>query len=234
MQRSNRLMVLFVKLKIMKKILTVLACIIIVQLAQAQVQKGSLFLGGSLSIGSNSYKSFSTTNKNSSWSISPQVGKAIDLNKIIGMQIFIGGNAEESSNGGTALNKNVSNAYGMGIFYRQYFPLAAKWAMFGNGAIDGRYGTGETKNNGIKTAENNGWAFFAAITPGISYKAGKCIWLEAALNNLVGVNYSFDKQNLINETGQIFSNVKRTGFNGGINLSGFNSIAIGLRWIIEK
>ena len=43
-------MVLFVKLKIMKKILTVLACIIIVQLAQAQVQKGSLFLGGSIGI----------------------------------------------------------------------------------------------------------------------------------------------------------------------------------------
>ncbi|MBC7687414.1 MAG: hypothetical protein H7211_04465 [Aquabacterium sp.] len=80
----------------MKKILTVLVCIIIVQLAKAQVQKGSLFLGGSLSIGSNSYESFSTTNKNSSWSISPQVGKAIDLNKIIGMQIFIGGNLEES------------------------------------------------------------------------------------------------------------------------------------------
>ena len=34
----------------MKKILAVLVCIIIVQLAQAQVQKGSLFLGGSIGI----------------------------------------------------------------------------------------------------------------------------------------------------------------------------------------
>ena len=234
MQQRNSFMVLSVKLDIMKKILTVLVCIIIAQVTQAQVQKGSLFLGGSLTLGSNSYKSSSTTNKNSNWSISPQIGKAIDLNKIIGIQLFAGGNADESLNGGTPLNKNVSTAYGMGVFYRQYFPLAAKWAMFGNGAIDGRYGAGQTKSNGIKTGENNGWAFSAAITPGISYKAGKSIWLEAALSNLVGINYSFDKQDNINETGQVFSNVKRSSFNGGINLSGFNSIAIGLRWIIQK
>lgn len=50
MQHTTHLIVLSVKLKIMKKIQSVLVCIIIVQLAQAQVQKGSLFLGGSIGI----------------------------------------------------------------------------------------------------------------------------------------------------------------------------------------
>jgi hypothetical protein len=218
----------------MKKILTALVCIIMVQLVQAQVQKGSLFLGGSLSVGSNKYESTSTINKNSSWSINPQIGKAIDLNKIIGLQIYVGGTAEESSTGGMALNKNVSTAYGLGVFYRQYFPLAARWSMFGNAGIDGRYGTGETKSNSIKSGENNGWVFSAAITPGISYKAGKSIWLEAALNNLFLINYSSDKQNSIDQNGQTFSTIKRNSFNTGVNLSGFNSIAVGLRWIIQK
>ena len=205
-----------------------------VQLAQAQVQKGSLFLGGSLSGGSNSSESASSSNKNSSWSFSPQIGKAIDLNKIIGIQIFIGGNTDESSIGAVPLNKNVSTAYGLGVFYRQYYPLAVKWAMFANAGIDGRYGTGETKSNGIKTGENNSWALAAAITPGISYKAGKSIWLEAALNNLLGINYSSNKLNTINENGQVIATAKQNNFNTGINISGFNSIAIGLRWIIQK
>lgn len=218
----------------MKKFLTALVCIIIIQLAQAQVQKGSLFLGGSLSVGSNKYESTSTINKNSSWTISPQIGKAIDLNKIIGLQIYVSGTAEESSTGGMAFNRNVSTAYGLGVFYRQYFPLAAKWAMFANAGIDVRYGSGETKSNGIKSGENNGWVFSAAITPGISYKAGKSIWLEAALNNLFLINYSSEKQNSIDQNGQTFSTIKRNSFNTGVNLSGFNSIAVGLRWILQK
>ena len=234
MQQCYHFWVLSVKLNIMKKLLTALVCIIMVQLVQAQVQKGSLFLGGSLSGGSNSYESATISNKNSNWSFSPQIGKAIDLNKIIGVQIFVGGNTEESSTGGTTLNKNVSTAYGLGVFYRQYFPLAAKWALFGNAGVDGRYGTGATKANGIKTSENNGWALVAAITPGISYKAGKCIWLEAALNNLLGINYSSNKLNTINENGQVIATAKQNNFNTGINISGFNSIAIGLRWIIQK
>ena len=234
MQQCYHFWVLSVKLNIMKKLLTALVCIIMVQLVQAQVQKGSLFLGGSLSGGSNSYESGSSSNKNSNWSFSPQIGKAIDLNKIIGVQIFVGGNTEESSTGAVPLNKNVSTAYGLGVFYRQYFPLAAKWAMFANAGIDGRYSTGETKSNGIKTGENNGWVLSTAITPGISYKAGKSIWLEAALNNLLGINYSSNKLNTINENGQVIATAKQNNFNTGINISGFNSIAIGLRWIIQK
>lgn len=234
MQQCAIFRVLSIKLNIMKKILTALVCIIMVQLAQAQIQRGSLFLGGSLSAGSMTSESSSTTNKNSGWSINPQIGKAIDLNKIIGVQIYVGGNAEESSTGGVPLNKNVSTAYGLGVFYRQYFPLAAKWAMFANAGIDGRYGTGETKSNGIKTTENNGWALSAAVTPGISYRAGKSIWLEAALNNLFGINYSSNKLNSINQSGQVMATGKQNTFNSGVNLSGFNSIAIGLRWIIQK
>ena len=70
----------------MKKNLLLLSGILILQLANAQVEKGSIFTGGSIGI-SNSETEANNGDKMSGMSVNivSQIGKAIAQNKVIGV-----------------------------------------------------------------------------------------------------------------------------------------------------
>ena len=154
--------------------------------SRAQISKGSTFLGGSFGLSSSSSKDdVNTTNegKNSGFSISPQIGKAIGNNKILG--VYLGYNqSTNTSTYGTQKQETKNNGYSAGVFYRQYYPLSNRFYLFGQGSFGWSTSKEKYTNNALLQRENDNNAISFSITPGLSYAAGRKLHLEASLNDL--------------------------------------------------
>lgn len=232
-QRSNKFKVLSVKLNIMKKILTLLVCIIIVQLTEAQVQKGSLFLGGSIGISSSKTEDDNGDKMSGmSWNIAPQIGKAIQQNKVIGIEILAGGLSNKNTNSLGNVSKNSGSQYGIGIFYRQYFPIYKKWMFYGQTNAGLNFSNSTISNSGIKLSKINAMGVNINASLGITYQVTKKLWLEAGLSNLVGIGYNYQKSENLSPAGAITSSFKTNNISANFNLNGSNNFAFGFRWII--
>ncbi|MFT3679975.1 MAG: hypothetical protein QM791_06860 [Ferruginibacter sp.] len=218
----------------MKKTILITFAIISLNYVHAQVEKGSTLIGGSVNFNTNKSEiSANNYTKSSSWNISPQVGKAIKTNAIVGIQLNAGAIINDYRPLGVPLStKTTVNNYGLGVFYRQYYPLSGKWMLFGDGSIGGTISNGNTKSNDIKAANIKGWSASLNIMPGITYRVGKKVWLEAALNNLANISYSSQKTENLSTTGEVQSTNKQTSFGANASISGLKDIAIGLRWIL--
>ena len=217
----------------MKKILTALVCIIMVQLVQAQIQKGSLFLGGSIGITkSNGESGIGDKTTGFSWNISPQIGKAIEQNKVIGMQFSAGSNSTENTNAGGSTAKNEGKQIGVGVFYRQYFPIYKKWMFYGQANTNLNFFNSSASTQGIKNQQAKviNVAFTASL--GITYQVSKKLWLEAGLSNLAGIEYSHQKSETLSSAGVVTSTFKNNSVSANVNLNGSNNFAFGFRWII--
>ncbi len=226
-------MVLSVKLNIMKKNLTVLVCIIIVQLAKAQVQKGSLFLGGSVGISSSKTEADNGDKMSgTSWNISPQIGKAIQQNKVIGIEILAGGSNNKNTNSLGNVFKNSGSQYGIGILYRQYFPIYKKWLFYGQTNAGVNFSNSTISNSGIKLSKINAMGVNINASLGITYQVNKKLWLEAGLSNLVGIEYNHQNSETLSSAGVVTSTFKNNSVSANFNLNGSNNFAFGFRWII--
>ncbi len=215
----------------MKKIVLALSGIVLIQLAQAQVAKGSLFIGGSASFSNSKTESGNSTAKTNMWAALPQVGVAIQQNKVVGIQLHVSGSATERVD---LTSKTSSNGYGAGVFYRQYFPLANKWMLYGQANVLAIFSHSKTVAQGVTTDKGKAWQAEFGITPGISFQAGKKLWLEASLSDLFSVNYTHSKADALNPSGAVINTSTQNNFTASANASGFNSIAVGIRWIIPK
>jgi hypothetical protein len=219
----------------MKKITLALSSLLLIQFAHAQVLKGSLFMGGSVNVNSQKNdNNLGAYSKNSGWSVSPQSGKAFQENKVIGIQLFAGGNTTENYFGSANSSKIKSNNYGVGLFYRQYFPIHPKWMLFGQADVTANFGDGEVITQGIRGSKSRIWGTGLGITPGITYQVSKKIWLEASLNSLLSIIYSSQKTDNVDASGTVTSTANQKAFSGNANVNGFSNISIGIRWIIPK
>ena len=217
----------------MKRITLALSCLIFIQLANAQVLKGSLFTGGSANITSTTVNySAGQEVKSNIWSISPQLGIGIQQNKVLGIQLFAGANSYEGSNGMTS--KSSGKYYGGGFFYRQYFPVHNKWMLFGQANVSASFGNGKSSNEGIKTDRNTSWGIGLGVTPGIGFQISKKVWLEASMANLLGINYNCQKSDILDPSGTVTSTSTRKDFSAIASVNGFSGINLGIRWIIPK
>ena len=233
MQQRNSFMVFPVKLNIMKKILTVLVCIIIVQLAKAQVQKGSLFLGGSIGITKSNGEGGNGDKSNVfNWNISPQIGKAIDQNKVLGLQFSLGGNTNENTYTGGNTGKSEGKQLGVGIFYRQYFPIYKKWMFYGQANANLNFFNSSSSTQGIKNQQTKLTSGVLTASLGITYQVSKKLWLEAGLSNLVGIEYNHQNSETLSSAGVVTSTFKNNSVSANFNLNGSNNFAFGFRWII--
>ena len=124
-----------------KLYLLTIAVLGITAISNAQISKGSTFLGGSVNVYSNSSKDenpASIEDKSSSWGIRPQFGKAIATNKILG--IFLNYSTSENQyasypySGTFPISPTKFNSentsYGGGFFYRQYYLLSNRFFPF--------------------------------------------------------------------------------------------------------
>lgn len=217
----------------MKKILLIGFISSMFYAANAQVEKGSIFTGGSVGFGSSKNDDLTgNISKSSNWSLVPQLGKAIAVNKIVGIQLQASASSIRSLNMQAVFQKTKQDNFGLGIFYRQYFPLHEKWMLFGQATLSGTRGKVNNYFNDKLVSDSRSWSAIIGVTPGISFRVGKKVYLEAILNDLLTVNYTLQKSNNRDAFGTVTNRSKQSSIYGGANTGGFNSIAVGLRWII--
>jgi len=108
----------------MKKITLALSGLLIIQLANAQVSKGSIFTGGSVNVTTTTVNySAGQKVKSNSWSVSPQLGTAIQQDKILSVQLLAGGYKSENLNAGTSVG--LGSSYWTGYFLQAIFSLSS-------------------------------------------------------------------------------------------------------------
>jgi hypothetical protein len=217
----------------MKKILTlsIIAIFSFSLTSQAQINKGSIMLGGSLGGNFNNVKNPDTVSgKSNSFSISPAIGFAVSNNTIVGFSLLYGLNTNKD-----ALNDQKSHFYGAGIFARKYKLVAKDFYLFGEAQLMYTYQTYNYSANNYGGGEYDSKSNNIAlnITPGIAYSLTHSIQLEAGLQNLLSVGYSSTKENAEEPNNPDY---KTNGVNFSSSLSpiSLSGVSLGIRFLINK
>jgi hypothetical protein len=220
--------VIFVATKFlfMKKIYLLLcANFFVVSIVNAQITKGSLWLGGN--VGFSSAKNGNGENsKTSSYSISPSIGIAVKQNTIIGVLAnFTHYHFQDS------FSDQVSSSQGGAIFLRQYWQIISRFYAFGHFAAGYTYSnqTNETQNT---KNEVKGWTVGLSASPGIAFSANRWFQLEAWLSNLFNVSYSNRNYKTTSSSSQ--SSYDSHSITSGINLDNAGAFNLGVRFLIKR
>lgn len=203
-------------------------------LLNAQIKKGSLFIGGDVSV----YKSdANTTNpdqytsKSNGFSFSPSLGWVLKDNLVIGGSLLVSFNKSEQQN---LTFHNKGNRIGGGIWMRKYLPVGKSFFLFGNAALNAQSVYSKyTSEPPFYFHTEKGYAINASIFPGISYQIKKSLFIEVALNNLITLG--FERKNIEDQKqgGNIYKGTS-TSYNLHSSLGNGVPLQIGMRWIIAN
>ena len=221
-----------------------LLVVCLAQIVHAQISKGSLFLGGSIGYSHNSnemeYNPSGNTvqdNKNTTWSFQPQIGKAVAANQIVGVFLnFSKTSGSQQSGLNRLLNETTGN--GGGIFYRRYHGLSNRLYLFGDAALGANFTRQQTNNdNGTinyASFKNKNTAINLSITPGLSFAASRKVYLEASLNSLLAIGYSWGNSHTYDVRGTVQQTQNQKSFSAGANANATSGLSVGLRWILPS
>lgn len=216
----------------MKKF-TLLATTLVVFLSlssNAQINKGTVLLGGGISGNSSKTGEGPAQTKNSWFSLAPSIGFAVKENKVIGINLFYSHNKYAYNS--SPIKYRTTNGYGGGVFYRSYFPLAKKFYLFGEG------------NAFVKSSKQDDEQTFDIkftrkqtdvginLYPGVMYAVSKRFHLEASINNLLTVSYYKTADKSVSPTWT--SEIKGSGVNFSANVSNSSPLTIGFRFVLGK
>ena len=207
----------------MKKITLLLSAILlIVAISNAQISKGTIWLGGSIGYGNSKQgeQNFKQRNIN----ISPAVGVAVEENTIMGIQLNFSKSKFESSTG-----SQESHAYGADLFLRRYWQIVNRLSAYGHFRA-GYASTKEENKSPNYSREVPGWSIGLGATPGIAFSINKKFQLEAGFNNLLYINYNKSKSHVVNAG--MSSYFENENFSGGLNFDNASSLQIGVRFLI--
>ncbi len=118
----------------MKKTITlsILAMFFFSLASNAQINKGSIMLGGSLGGSFNNFKNPDTVAaKMNNFSISPAIGFAVANNTIVGFSLLYSFNNNKYQNE----PELKDHSYGAGVFLRKYKLLSKNFYLFGEGEL---------------------------------------------------------------------------------------------------
>jgi hypothetical protein len=203
--------------------------------SQAQINKGSVLLGGS--IGFNQIKSkgdasITSTSKTTTTTISPAVGVALKENLVAGVRFNYTKYKQRNNYDAMAtnyLNTDIKN-YGGGIFLRRYVPVINRLYVFGEGSATYN-DIKETSIQGYYTSKNErkikGWNTGLSFTPGISYGVSKKFQIEGGFNSLFSVTYAKSKTTY---NGTPMGTTE--SFSGGISQDNESMFFVGFRFVI--
>ncbi|HTI09538.1 MAG TPA: hypothetical protein VL832_13305 [Puia sp.] len=210
----------------------------ITYVSQAQIKKGDILLGGTLSLYSqkatpdNNYPT--PPNKQTNYNISPSIGKAIKDNLLVGFDLAFTG-SKNTQGTGTGSYTSKSCTYGAGVFLRKYKPLGGGFAIFMQTRFGGSYNTQKTQYEGDPYPYNNvkGYSFDLSFYPGIAYAITKRVQLETGFANLVDVNYSHSKDSqTTGVNNNVLANSKSNSFGISTSLSNGYGFAVGIKVLL--
>ena len=219
----------------MKLTLLLSLFLLIAVTTSAQIKKGSIQLGLDAGFyGNKTTQSVSGNTGSDNFYFSPSVGKAIKENLFIGLNatVSIGNHTDYN---GSSKYENKNRRYGGSIWIRQYYPIGKSFYLFLNGSAGASANTRKyiTSQN-ITSSKTKGVGINAVFYPGISYQIKKNFFLDASLNNLVEIYYNRDKNEFLDQQGNMASIIQK---NYGVVTSlgnGSNPLQFGLRWIFTK
>ena len=209
-------------------------------IAKAQISKGSVLLGGGVSMAKlksdNSIPTF-PENDQKHLSINPAVGIAVKENLVFGVQLNYGKSENSQLYSSSDLQESDYSTYGGGIFLRQYLVLGKGFYAFGQGDLS--YGHQENTNNyrspnvsNSSSFKEKGWSIGLNLSPGISYAVNKKFHLEVGFANLLGFNLNKSRINYVSNGNQYKQEKNGFGFNTNAgNFSGYN---VGFRFLFAK
>ena len=207
-----------------------------ISVANAQIQKGTMVLGGS--IGFSTQKSDpgsgGTTTINQNFNVMSLFAKAIKQNFIVGGDITYGKYLNKQTLLSNAVYKTDNNSYGIGAFIRGYKNIGSSgFYLFLQSRLgaDITNGTNSyTGNPGPATKnDNNGFDIRLNLYPGVSYAVTPKMHIETGLNDLFQVSYNNSKSsgNQPSDT-----KTKSSGFNAGIGLGSSTMWTVGVKFFL--
>ena len=231
------------KLKIMRH--TILPALLLICFATtAQINKGSVLVGGDIIYLSNSYQAENVLanselkSRSSSFLISPMIGFAVKDNLLFGFGFGYSNNTtkNKSITDQERIVKTKTNNYSLSVWGRKFYPISKSFYFFLQGGLTGGIGRRNDKNDPVNfnNITENSFKIGVNAYPGISYQLRKNFILDAALNNLLSLNY---EQRKTDEkiTNAVTNSRTNTSFNLSSSIAnGSNPLKIGVRWIIPK
>jgi hypothetical protein len=196
----------------------------------AQIKKGTIFLGGDLNANTLKTKNDVYVDEDlKGISFSPVAGKFVKDNLVLGASLSVGGSKKTS--GGLFTEK--AGWYGAGIFVRKYKAIATSgFYIFLQGDLKGSYTSRKRLSDmpqyhhRIKRLD-----FGASAYPGLAYAISQKLHVEIGLNDLVSLSY----YNEDNKQPPPYFSSNSKGFNLFTSLSNANSaLRVGFKLMFGK
>ena len=214
----------------MKKNLLLIAFTLVFSQINAQLEKGNLQIGGSLTASASNYNYLKPTSPESSRnayvSIAPTGGYFISNRSVIGMTIAYGNQSYEYGQN-TYSSRYKTNTFSVGPYFRYYMPVMERLAFYAQCAAT--YGLGKTLNasDPANQDKTNYTSFDISLNPGITYFMNKRWAFESSFGSVFYSNSITRNEN--NPSG----NLKYISHGAGINLS-LGQFSLGLQYFINR
>lgn len=214
-----------------KRLLTSCAALFFAAItASAQMEKGTVLVGGNLSVGTYNYTYNGAESKTTSFGIAPSIGWAYSRNRFLGFSLSYAYSKQSAD--------YKTNTFGAGAYMRQYFPVAKSLYLFAHEGLN--FST--NKGSGILGTtlqvdrDTKGWSASLGVSPGLAYDLTKKIQLEVSLNNLLGVGYSHSTGTDIPQGGgaKIETQANNFSFNSNADPAQLTTLSVGVRFTLGR
>jgi len=189
-------------------------------IANAQVQKGDVLLGGNLTFNTSKAPN-SYTSKSNYIAVLPSIGKAVKDNLVVGLNL--GYSHSHIEYGTSPVTNTNTDVYSLGAFVRRYKELGSKFYLFMEGDLAGNYQRSKIYADGTPSSSvpaQKTWGINAGLYPGIAYFLSRHVQLETGLQNFVYANYSHGSD-------------RSRAFNVGTGFSqSLNNFVVGAKWVL--
>jgi hypothetical protein len=194
-------------------------------IANAQIKKGDILLGGNVNFNTSNVKPAGSGSDLTSFTIVPSIARAVKDDLVVGLNLAY---THSRSKYGSPTSISTSDSYGLGVFVRKYKSLGANFALFAEGDLSGAYLVNNGYlENGPKPPANKGYSINAGFYPGLAYFISRHVQVETGMQNLFYAQYGHTK------TGDGANEVKSNSFGLGTAFNKtLDNFVIGIKWII--
>jgi hypothetical protein len=227
----------------MKKLFLSSLAVFIVFLSQAQIKKGTVFIGGNIGFSNQTAKTTDSVNlpvsPGTSFNFNPSVGWAIKDNLVFGIDLVYG--YQKINYPPSYFDYYYKQeSYSAGVFLRRYKVLGSGFSIFGQASLHYSYSKNTYYTNtwaaqsnilGVQSAKNYGGTL--GFYPGIAYTVSRHWQMETGLPNLVHINYTHSKQTYRNQVpNSPESQATSDTFNAGTSLGNYFQFSVGVLYVI--
>ncbi len=190
-------------------------------IANAQITKGSLLLGGNISFNTQNQaqpQGNPLTPQSSVFIISPSIGKAIKDNLVAGFGLTWEHAQSSQDDGSGTITKFKTDTYGLGFFLREYRPLSSRFSLFIQEGLGGNINTSGAQD----TTSYRQYGVNLGLNPGIAYLASRKIQLEIAFQDLFSIDYQHYKAGTYTSS----------SFSAGIATPNLQNVSLGFKFLL--